>query len=283
MDTIIPRIQKHLLDGSNAQAVSLAELRIRGEKMEAGWIWGFSDWMNTHYEIPFYVMICYVLFVYFGRKFMEKRAPFELKYPLAIWNALLAGFSIYGAYILIPIFFSEWIWGKGFLWEMCHGDAEISNAWTLYFCLSKIPELLDTAFIVLRKRPLRFLQYYHHIVTMWFCWAAWANKLECGGTYAVMNLVIHSFMYTYYMCSALHIRWPDWARQMITFGQLSQMVFGIIFVIIPLINCPSAVPLLFSGLAMYITYFILFAHLFYEMYILPKQTSTKKEEHIKKD
>ena len=45
------------------------------------------------------------------------------------------------------------------------------------------------------------------------------------GTYAVMNLVIHSFMYTYYMCSALHIRWPDWARQMITLGQLSQMVY----------------------------------------------------------
>lgn len=39
-----------------------------------------------------------------------------------------------------------------------------------------------------------------------------------------MNLVIHSFMYTYYMCSALHIRWPEWARKMITFGQLSQMV-----------------------------------------------------------
>jgi len=200
----------------------------------------------------------------------KKKEAFELKYPLAIWNLHLAAFSIYGLYMIFPTFFNEWFFGKGFIWEMCHGDAEISNPWTYYFCLSKIPELFDTFFIVLRKRPLRFLQYYHHIVTMWFCWAAWANKIECGGSYAVMNLFVHSFMYSYYMCSALQIRWPEWARKCITIGQLSQMVFGIIFVIIPLVRCPSSLTVLFSALVMYITYFILFAHLFHEMYLSSK-------------
>jgi hypothetical protein len=83
--------------------------------------------------------------------------------------------------MVVPEFFNEWFVGRGFMWEICHGDIELRNPWTFYFCMSKIPELLDTVFIVLRKRPLRFLQYYHHIVTMWFCWAAWAQKIECGG------------------------------------------------------------------------------------------------------
>jgi len=268
--SLFPGIQEHFVTGVNHQAVALAELRNRSKLSEHYWIWQVSDWMDQHYEIPFFVTVIYILFVYFGRKYMEKREAFDLQGPLAFWNFLLAAFSIYGAYQILPNFLNEWVNGRGFLWEQCHGDNEIKNPWTLFFCLSKIPELLDTVFIVLRKRPLRFLQYYHHIVTMWFCWSAWANKLECGGTYAVMNLVIHSFMYTYYMCSALHIRWPDWARKCITLGQLSQMIFGIIFVIIPLVYCPSALTLLFSALIMYITYFLLFAHLFYEMYLQPK-------------
>jgi hypothetical protein len=106
----------------------------------------------------------------------------------------LSAFSIYGAYIVTPVFFNEWVYGEGFLAEMCSGVSEVANPWTFLFCLSKIPELLDTVFIVLRKRPLRFLQYYHHIVTMWFCWAAWAKKIECGGTIFV---VLYNYIASY--------------------------------------------------------------------------------------
>jgi len=230
----------------------------------------------------------YIAFVYYGQKYMAKRQAYELNGPLAIWNFIMAVFSIYGAYMVVPVFIHEWFHGKGFFHEMCSGDVETHSPWTMYFCLSKIPELLDTVFIVLRKKPLRFLQYYHHIVTMWFCWAAWARKLECGGLFAVMNLVVHSVMYSYFMCSALHIRWPEWARQSITMAQLSQMFFGMGFVIMSILYCPADTFMLTCGLVMYISYFILFAQLFYQMYLGPKsgnnynnnntKNSAKKEE-----
>ena len=38
------------------------------------------------------------------------------------------------------------------------------------FDLSKVFEFVDTIFIVLRKKPLIFLHYYHHVSTMLFCW-----------------------------------------------------------------------------------------------------------------
>lgn len=44
--------------------------------------------------------------------------------------------------------------------------------WAYLFYLSKYYELLDTVFLVLRKRPLNFLHVYHHAIVMPMCWFA---------------------------------------------------------------------------------------------------------------
>jgi hypothetical protein len=96
IQNLVHRFQAHIAEGQNQSAISLIELRKRDEFTSPhGWVWDASDWMDNHYEIPFFVMIVYVLFVYFGRKFMEKRQAYELQYPLAIWNAFLAGMSVF--------------------------------------------------------------------------------------------------------------------------------------------------------------------------------------------
>lgn len=203
---------------------------------------------------------------------MKHRKAFNLQYPLALWNFLLAICSIYGAYEIIPQFFHFWIYEEGFIAETCGGDVEVRSPVTMIFCLSKIPELFDTVFIVLRKKPLRFLQYYHHIATMAYCWIAWAYLNEIGGVFAAMNLFVHSFMYTYFMCSALHWRWPNWARITLTMMQLAQMAFGVSVLLISIYKCPYYLKVNVTlGLLMYATYFYLFARLFYEMYLGPRQ------------
>lgn len=42
--------------------------------------------------------------------------------------------------------------------------------WACMFALSKIAEFGDTLFLVLKKRPVIFLHWYHHAVVLIYCW-----------------------------------------------------------------------------------------------------------------
>lgn len=120
--------------------------------------------------------------------------------------------------------------------------------------MCQVPELIDTLFIVLRKKPLIFLHWYHHITVLLFCWHAFATltaryerPLHCSiaclllcedadhwcvcrispsilrsGIYFVaMNYTVHAIMYFYYFLTALGYR-PRWALAVTVF-QLSQV------------------------------------------------------------
>ena len=49
-------------------------------------------------------------------------------------------------------------------------DDKVSGFWATMFVLSKVPELGDTMFVVLRKQPLIFLHWYHHATVLVYCW-----------------------------------------------------------------------------------------------------------------
>ena len=86
----------------------------------------------------------------------------------------------------------------------CHGDAVSEqhvkfSLWGFLFVLSKVVEFGDTAFIVLRKSPLPFLHWYHHITVCIYTWYAITTvPSPLSAWFSGMNLTVHSFMYTYY-------------------------------------------------------------------------------------
>jgi len=267
-DYIIPHIQERILKKGNWVP----------DYAEGTFLVYASDWMIAHLEVPTIAMLVYVFMVFYLSHYMKTRPAYNLKYPLFIWNSILAAFSMVGAYYVVPAH----IWAlreHGLTYDYCSPDEEYASPYTLFFCLSKIPEFIDTLFIILRKRELVFLHWYHHIATMWFCWFAWALKLQCGGAFAAMNLTVHSIMYSYFAFSTLGFRFPNFIRILITSMQIFQMIAGTEIVIHTLYYCPYGNrPLLTAGLLMYISYFVLFSKLFYENYCVPQKKHHKEGE-----
>lgn len=129
---------------------------------------GWEDvylWMYEHHEVPVILCLLYLVTIFGIQRIMKDKKEFELTRLLGIWNVLLALFSFVGACYVLPATY-KYIQKVGITQDMCDEVSENQNPWVLYFCLSKIPELIDTVFIVLRKRPLIFLHWYHHVATL---------------------------------------------------------------------------------------------------------------------
>lgn len=174
-------------------------------------------------------IVGYLLFCYFGIKIMKNREPFDLRYSLAAWNLFLSVFSFWGAsrtvphmlYILSTQEFDQTVCNRADSW----GGPGTGLAVQL-FILSKIPELIDTVFIVLRKKPLIFLHWYHHVTVLAYCWHSYVTESGAGLYFISMNYTVHAVMYFYYFLMAIRSipKWfPSW---IITTIQILQMVVG---------------------------------------------------------
>ena len=101
-----------------------------------------------------------------------------------------------------------------------------TGLWVMLFIFSKLPELVDTVFIVLRKRPLIFLHWYHHVTVLFFCWNAYATLAGTGLYFVAMNYSVHALMYGYYCLTALNMCPKSFPTILITMSQIMQMFVG---------------------------------------------------------
>lgn len=150
----------------------------------------------------------------------------------------------------------------------------MSGFWTWLFVLSKLPELGDTIFIVLRKQPLIFLHWYHHITVLMYSWFSYTEYTASARWFIVMNYCVHSLMYSYYALRAMRFNPPRFIPMLITTLQLTQMVVGCAinvwahsFIQTPGRSCNISAMNIKLSIAMYFSYFVLFAQFFYGTYL----------------
>lgn len=186
--------------------------------------------INNNYWVPIGSVVLYMLFCYFGQKVMKNYKPFKLETSLAAWNLFLSVFSTWGALRTVPHMIHR-------LMTVSFEDTVCEHVYTAYgggangfavamFILSKLPELVDTVFIVLRKKPLIFLHWYHHVTVLLFCWNAYVSEASNGLYFVSMNYTVHAVMYFYYFLMSIKSipKWfPSW---IITLMQITQMVIG---------------------------------------------------------
>mgnify|MGYP001201883821 CR=1 FL=1 len=157
---------------------------------------GLIDWSQNHVELPIFAAAFYLVMVFYLPGFIKK--PFSLKKPLAIWNLILAVFSIMGASRTIPVFLKNL--EKGFAHSVC-GDVSYldgaSGLWMALFIYSKFFELIDTLFLILHKRDVIFLHWFHHLTVLLYCWQAFCYGVSFGLWFATMNYVVRDVLFSF--------------------------------------------------------------------------------------
>ena len=92
-------------------------------------------------------------------------------------------------------------------------------------------EWIDTIFLILRKKKILFLHWFHHLVTMLYCWHStiYSCQVDATGTwFAGINLFVHFIMYGYYGLTSIGIKLAN--SFLITLLQFVQMIVGIFII-----------------------------------------------------
>jgi len=263
-------------------------------KVEDGrWLFDFTplrEFLETHPVIPYVAVTIYAFGCYFGQKYFKNREPLNWRGAMAMWNLFLAVYS--GLTVLhgLPAF--HMFFSRSTRDLLCVNPGDVwggsSELWTQLFVLSKFAELFDTLFIVVHKKPLIFLHWYHHITVLVFTWVAYTEKTPSALFFGPINASVHTVMYFYYYLMAIK-RKPKWFNAIwITVFQLSQMVIG---VTISLMSgyffmtdeaCAILPGTLIASFFMYGSYLYLFAEFFFNRYIKGNKNATFAGEKVNK-
>jgi elongation of very long chain fatty acids protein 4 len=199
-------------------------------------------------RLPIAATTTYLVFCALGPRVMAKREAFEPKSFMLAYNAYQTVFNVYVLGVFIHEIYALKIaaWGSTMAWSDARSFNIASGIWLHYN--NKYLELLDTAFMVLRKKTkqLSFLHVYHHALLIWAWWLVCHLMAtnDCIDAYfgAACNSFIHIVMYSYYLMAALGARCP-WKRY-ITQAQMLQFVIVFVHAVFVLRqkHCPVTLP-----------------------------------------
>ena len=233
-------------------------------------------WMRGHWHWSFVYSIVYLILIYFGRKAMEGRKSYNLRTALCCWSAGLSLFSFFAVYRITPLAVNM-IYLGGYQHAVCDKSSYVGSLgggmWAFLFPLSKLPELFDTSFIVLRKQKMVILHWYHHVTVFIYCWFSYAYPISTGIWFGIVNYTVHAIMYAYYAVRASGRYPPKWVAKSITSIQLSQMIVGIILNYLAIKSLGESKTCEMNPFAIgisiffYTSYAILFGNFFYWTYV----------------
>lgn len=263
------------------------------------------DWVKeNHYVTPVAAVVAYVLLIFIVLPLCRWKAatvvPSWMRHLFAAWNLLLSLFSCYGLYVCLP-FVWRMVTERSFRYAICSdhmmlggqsGDdhvacyGQVGYMMTL-FMFSKFPELLDTVFLVLMRKNVLFLHWYHHITVLLYSWFAYQSATPSAVLFGTMNYAVHSVMYFYFFASQYTHAFA-FMRQPITSMQLLQMVVGVGVTVTAYVfdgdakGCSRTYRE--SGfftfcLVLYGSYMLLFAKLYYDTYI----GGSRQRRNLKRD
>eukprot|EP01094_Clydonella_sp_ATCC50884_P017168 TRINITY_DN2936_c2_g1_i1.p1 TRINITY_DN2936_c2_g1~~TRINITY_DN2936_c2_g1_i1.p1 ORF type:complete len:348 (-),score=93.72 TRINITY_DN2936_c2_g1_i1:167-1108(-) len=278
------------------------------EPYEPAWLYHLDDWFaetfKTAYlddgntflaqwtpELPFAAVFLYLVMVFVLPKLLPPGSKKDPRLPsplltkfldvvMPLWNL---GLSVISVLILVGVGLPYYrlIQKYGLFVIFCDtkGVTYLGSTgllyWSYLFALSKYVELVDTLWLILKRRNVMFLHWFHHATVLLFTWFAEYNRLSVGVVFILVNAFVHTLMYFYYFVTALKIRVPNSIALAITTIQILQMFVGIgvngywIYLFLNGFQCACEAPLtiITSACLMYGTYLYLFVDFFVKRYL----------------
>jgi hypothetical protein len=237
------------------------------------------DWTRQtalHWEIPLISVALYFLMIPSFKWVVATYGKWDVRNLAMCWNAFLSIFSWCGVFACVPVLVQNFR-ENGLYFTTCapaqwYGTG-LCGFFVALFVYSKVAELFDTFLLVVGKKPVIALQWWHHSTVLLYCWHSYSVRIATGLWFAAMNYSVHSVMYGYFALTATRFRkYVTKFAIFITLGQLLQMVVGMFVTVKAVLyqsaghECHVNKTNSMLGLAMYFSYFVLFFILFVNNY-----------------
>lgn len=237
--------------------------------------------------IPIIMIVSsYVYFVrVLGPSWMKQREAMDLKWTIRIYNIFMSLVNLYVFYrVSMLTHFGLDYFGCKQVGKTRVDDELVSVAF-LYFA-TKIVELLDTIFFILRKKynQASNLHVFHHGFIAICVWIYF--KIAPGGSsvlFPYLNVGVHSVMYGYYFLATYKsMQRHLWWKRHLTEAQIVQFVMSMVhFSFQGLSSCQYPPALAIIGFFFNFVFFVLFCDFYYHAYIKARPASAKPLEATK--
>lgn len=148
-------------------------------------------------------------------------------------NLVLFGFSAWCAAWTFPLLIRTHI-ERGYWASFGDLDEELwlsgLGMASYWFYLSKFYEFFDSYILIVKRRPVSWLQSYHHAGAVLSVWTGLITHSPQAIWFTGMNSAVHTIMYLYYALTAARLgHLVQWFKPWITRIQLTQFLFGLYF------------------------------------------------------